>query len=478
MFVAREKELKKLNSLLIRKKSSFLAIYGRRRVGKTEIVRYFCEQNNIKKVEFAGRVDQNRTQQLKAFESKLKRVYGVKSDERIKDWNDAFYLLISYLETFNKKEKIVVFLDELPWMDTAKSGFLGELADFWNDFCSQRTNIILIVCGSAASYMMKKVIHNRGALHGRLTDIMPMEQFDLNATKKMLEVQGCKYSDKSIVDTYMVLGGVAKYLESINCSLTQTQSIDSLCFKKDALLKYEYEALFSSLFNDSKTHYSVMDALSSKWTGHTQKELAILVGVSSTYIKKPLEELLSSGFITATTKFKQNKREILYRATDCFSYFHNKWMSGKNKNWNSIVNSQSYRSWAGFAFENICYMHSEHIKKVLGISGVETQSHYWNYVADKKTEKGVQIDMMLEHTNGSNNIDIIECKYYNQEFTITKAYRDDLVRKIEVFNEQTKFRYNIRLIFITSFGMVKNEYYNEMVNVDICLSDIIGVELN
>ena len=478
MFVARERELKKLTSLLTRKKSSFLAIYGRRRVGKTETVRYFCEQNNIKRIEFAGRVDQNRTQQLKAFESKLKRVYGAKGEESIKDWNDAFYLLISYLETFNKKEKIVVFLDELPWMDTAKSGFLGELANFWNDFCSQRSNIILIVCGSAASYMMKKVIHNRGALHGRLTDIMPMQQFDLNATKKMLEIQGCKYSDKSIVDTYMVLGGVAKYLESLDCSLTQTQSIESLCFKKDALLKYEYEALFSSLFNDSKTHYAVMDALSSKWTGHTQKELALLGGVSATYIKKPLEELLSSGFITATTKFKQNKREILYRATDSFSYFHNKWMSGKNKNWNSIVNSQSYRSWAGFAFENICHMHSEHIKKLLGISGVETQSHYWNYVADKKSQRGVQIDMMLEHTNGSNNIDIIECKYYNQEFTITKAYRDELVRKIEVFNEQTKFRYTIRLIFISSFGVVKNEYYNEMVNVDICLSDIIGVTLD
>jgi AAA+ ATPase superfamily predicted ATPase len=184
------------------KKSSFLAIYGRRRVGKTEIVRYFCEQNSIRKVEFAGRVDQNRTQQIKAFESKLKKVYGAQGEETIKDWNDAFYLLMSYLETFNKKEKIVVFLDELPWMDTAKSGFLGELADFWNDFCSQRSNILLIVCGSAASYMMKKVIHNRGALHGRLTDIMPMQQFDLNATKKMLEVQGCKYSDKSIVDTW------------------------------------------------------------------------------------------------------------------------------------------------------------------------------------------------------------------------------------------------------------------------------------
>ncbi|SFV58780.1 archaeal ATPase, fused to C-terminal DUF234 domain [hydrothermal vent metagenome] len=476
MFVARENELKKLHLLLKRKKSSFLAIYGRRRVGKTEIVRYFCEQNKISKVEFAGRVDQNKRQQLKAFESKLKRVYGVQSREPIKDWNDAFYLLMEYLERFSKKEKIVVFIDELPWIDTAKSGFLGELADFWNDFCTQRDNIILIVCGSSASYMLKKVIHNRGALHGRLTDIMPLQQFDLNATKKMLEAQGCRYADKSIVDTYMALGGVAKYLDSLDCSSTPTEAIDSLCFKKDALLKYEYEALFASLFNNSKTHYKIMNALSSKWTGHTQKELSTLSGVSSAYIKKPLKELLASGFISATTKFNQTKRDILYRATDSFSYFHNKWMRGNNRSWNRIVNSQSYRSWAGFAFENICHMHSEHIKKILGISGVETQSHYWNYIPNNKS-RGVQIDMMLEHTNGSNNIDIIECKYHNQVFTITKAYREALIKKIEIFNEQTKFRYNIRLIFITAFGMVKNEYYNEIVSLDIELSEVIGVEL-
>lgn len=327
--------------------------------------------------------------------------------------------------------------------------------------------------------MMKKVINNRGALHGRLTDIIPMQQFDLNATKKMLEVQGCRYSNKSIVDSYMVLEGVAKYLESLDCSLTPTGGIESLCFKKDALLKYEYEALFSSLFNNSKTHYRIMDALSSKWTGYTQKELSALAGVSSVYIKKPLEELLASGFITATIKFNQTKRDMLYRATDCFSYFHNKWIKGKgNVKWDSVVNSQAYRSWAGFAFENICHIHSEHIKKILGISGVETQSHYWSYISKDKSQKGSQIDIMLEHTNGSNNIDIIECKYYNREFSITKAYKEELIRKIETFNEQTKYRYNIRLIFITSFGMVKNEYYNEMVSLDICLEDIIELGLS
>ena len=173
MFVARENELARLTALFEREKSSFMAIYGRRRIGKTELVRHFCRLNDIHKIEFSGKVDHSRKQQIKSFVSKIKRVYPTNS--KVTDWNDAFFLLIEYIETLDENKKIVVFLDELPWLDTAKSGFIGELSDFWNDFCSQRKNIILIVCGSAASYMLKKVIHNRGSLHGRLTDILLMK---------------------------------------------------------------------------------------------------------------------------------------------------------------------------------------------------------------------------------------------------------------------------------------------------------------
>jgi DNA-binding HxlR family transcriptional regulator len=271
----------------------------------------------------------------------------------------------------------------------------------------------------------------------------------------------------------MALGGVAKYIESINCNITFGESIEELCFKEDGLLKYEYEELFSSLFVSSKTHYEVMNYLSSKWTGYTQKELSKLTKISPSYLKVPLQELLASGFISKTTKFNQKKRDVIYRATDCFSYFHHKWMSENQNSWNKIVSTQSYKSWSGFAFENICHMHIPHIKQLLGISGVDTQTHYWSYAPKDKSEKGSQIDMLIEHTNGSNNIDIIECKYYKEAFTITKSYKEDLVRKIEVFNKQTKFKYNIRLIFISSFGVEKNEYYNEIVNLDIKISDIL-----
>jgi len=476
MFVARKPELNKLKKLADKPQSSFLVVYGRRRIGKTETIRHFCHINKIAKFEYSGKVDQSKSQLIKSFVRYIDRLSGKKTKHSVKDWNSAFYLLTDYLNAQDPNKKIFVFFDELPWIDTAKSGFLGELAEFWNNFCSQQQNIILVVCGSAASYMLKNIIHNHGSLHGRITDIMPMQQFDLSACKQMLLAQGCKYSDKTIVDTYMVLGGVAKYLESLDCHLTPAQSIDGLCFQNDGLLKSEYQDLFASLFRDSQVHYRIMNALANKWTGYTQKNLAKLAKVSSPYLKKPLQELLTSGFIGATTKFRQTKRDVIYRASDCFSYFYNKWMKGSNiSNWNHTVNTQSYKSWAGFAFENICHMHSQQIKTVLGISGVPTNSHYWQYVAKNPLENGAQIDLILEHCNGSNNIDIIECKYYNEVYSINKNYKQELQNKINVFNQQTKKKYNIRLIFITIHGMVKNEYYNELVSQDICIADIINV---
>jgi hypothetical protein len=218
-----------------------------------------------------------------------------------------------------------------------------------------------------------------------------------------------------------------------------------------------------------------MSKLSVKWSGWTQKELAKLVKISSGSMKKPLDELYTSGFISKTTKFENVKKEVIYRATDCFSYFHNKWIKGSSKgaDWNQISTTQSYKSWSGFAFENICHMHTEQIKKLLGINGVPTQTHYWNY--KEEGQIGTQIDMLLEHTNGSKNIDIIECKYYNGKFVIDKNYKENLQQKINIFNKETGYKYNIRLIMITSNGVEKNEHYGDVVNMSFELGDIFNI---
>lgn len=471
MFVGRQKELDRLSSLLRLSSSSFVAVYGRRRIGKTEMVRYFSATNNLFALEFTGKKDAAKRNQIASFLRIIEEKFNVQK-QKATDWAEAFEILKTHLQAIEDRSKKVIFVDELPWLDSAKSGFLDELAYFWNNHLSVRQDIILIVCGSAASYMIKKVIHNIGPLHGRLTEIIPLKQFDLFETKELLMALGCRYSDTATAAIYMAFGGVAKYLSAISPSKTPIQNIQELCFGESGFLKNEYKDLFTSLFSHAKTHYAIMNHLSSKWSGMTQKELATKVGISEGSIKEPIEELLASGFISKTPKFGQTKRDIIYRATDCFSYFHHKWMKeAKVDDFGAIATSQSYKSWSGFAFENLCHMHIEAIKGVLGISGVPTQTHYWSYAGDGG--KGAQIDMLIEHTNGSKNIDIIECKYYDGVFGITKEYKEALQHKINTFNEQTKNRYNIRLIMITSEGLEQNQHANDIVNLSLTLSDII-----
>lgn len=473
MFIGREKELKELANTINLATSSFIAVYGRRRIGKTEMIRQFCKINNLFSLEFTGKRGARKQNQIASFLTIVAKRFQLPK-QQAKEWLEAFEILQEQLDTMQDGNRKVIFVDELPWFDSSKSGFLDELAYFWNNYLSKRDDIILIVCGSAASYMLKKVIHNIGPLHGRLTQIIPLKQFDLKQTKELLKAKGCNYSDKAIADIYMVFGGVAKYLTALSSDKTPVQNIDAICFSENGLLRNEYKDLFSSLFNNAKSHYIIMNQLSLKWSGYTQKELSQKVGISEGSIKEPLEELLASGFISKTTKFGQIKREVIYRTTDCFSYFYQKWLKdAKINDFVALSTTQGFKIWSGFAFENLCHVHIDVIKARLGIAGVPTQTHYWSYKSDD-IAKGAQIDMLLEHTNGSKNIDIIECKYYNGLFSITKEYKEELQNKMNIFNEQTKNKYNIRLIMITSQGLEKNQYASDIVNVSITLSELCG----
>lgn len=474
MFIGRDEELKILNRQMKRDQSSFVAVYGRRRIGKTEMVRYFINQNNNTSIEFTGVYGASKQTQLDNMIRKIQKASAgvIKPSLKIKEWSEVFFLLEDYIEILDVGKKII-FIDEFPWLDTHKSGFLGAFSYFWNVFCTRRDDIVLIICGSAASYIINKVIKNNKTLHNRITAKINMQQFNLAQTKELLIKNGCRYSDKSIVDTYITLGGVAKYLTDIDCTKQQIENIHYACFTKNGLLTTEYNDLYESLFKNHQVHYKIMDLLTNKWNGFTQKEIINAVHPSSA-VKNSLDELELSGFITSITKFGQLKRERVYRATDCFSFFYNKWMkNNKNESWDNIAISQQYKIWSGFAFENICHMHSYEIKKTLDIGGVPSLTHYWNYIPKNKDEKGAQIDMMIEYTNGSKDIDIIECKYTNSTFVITKSYYEQLKSKISIFNTQTNNKYNIRLIFVTTNGVEENEYYNEIVQKQITISEFL-----
>ncbi|MEA2049843.1 MAG: ATP-binding protein [Campylobacterota bacterium] len=479
MFVARENEIKKLDSLLQADKSSLCVVYGRRRIGKTETIRYFIKSNELQALEITGVYKEARKNQIKSFLRAVDKFSSTTQRTTIFasiDWSDAFFMLEDVIEKHNVQSKKVIFLDEFPWLDSPKSGFFEAFSHFWNNFCSKRDDIIVIVCGSAASYMMNKIIKNKKTLHNRVTQKISIDPFDLKDTKKLIDSKGCHYSDKSIIDLYMVFGGVAKYIDDVDCTKTPHENIQNMCFSKDGILMDEYEDLYESLFERATVHRKVMNLLSSKWSGYTQKQIALLLKTSASSVTIPLKELELSGFISSTPKFGQKVRDKIFRATDSFSYFHNKWMKGSTKSFNDIFKTQSYKSWAGFAFENICHIHKDKIKSILGISGVATQTHYWNYENEDQSQNGAQIDMLLEYVDGSKNIDIVECKYYSSQYTIDKEYKNKLLNKIDSFNKATNYKYNIRLIFITSNGVVKNQYYNEIINKDITIDELFDTK--
>ena len=476
MFVAREKELETLSSLLHRKSSSFAVVYGRRRIGKTETIRHFIKKHSLAGIEITGVYGATKATQIKSFVRKIERgsQNQVVAQGKIKEWQDVFFLLQDYIETLSYDKK-VVFLDELPWLDTHRSGFISAFSEFWNDFCTRRSDVILIVCGSATSYMMNKIVKNKKTLHNRVTHKLSMYPFKLPATKMLLQANNCSYTNKSIVDTYIALGGVAKYLSDMDNTKHQTENINYHCFDMNGLLVNEYQEIYESLFKNYQWHYRVMNLLSTKWSGYTQKEIAERLKSSASYVKIILEELELSGFITSSTCLGMMKRNKIFRATDPFSFFYNKWMkNNQGINWAAIAVSQQYKTWSGFAFENICHIHTDEIKSALGISGVNTQTHYWSCKQSELNDKGAQIDMLLEYTDGSRNIDIIECKYCDDKFTITKKYYHELREKIDIFNRQTKSKYNIRLIFLTMSGVLRNEYYHDIVDKEVTIDTIMS----
>ncbi len=453
-----------------------VVVYGRRRIGKTETIRHFITTHNLKALEVAGVSGAIKKVQIKSFLRKIKLFANSNLIDNIKidDWNDIFYSLEIVINNLNIEEKKLIFIDEFPWFDTQKSGFLEAFCEFWNSFCTKRDDIIVIVCGSAASYMINKIIRNKKTLHGRVTHKINMEQFKLKDTKELLLSKGCNWSNKAIVDTYIAFGGIAKYLKDSDCSLTPQDNINHLCFDRDGLLVDEYEDLFESLFHRATMHRRLMDILSKKWSGYTQVQLAKMLKCTSSSIAIPLKELEVSGFLISVEKLGQTRRDKIFRNVDCFSYFYHKWMKNNlNNNWLNTANTQAFKIWSGIAFENICHIHIKEIKNKLGISGVDTSTHYWNYKCNKEeNENGAQIDMIIEHKNGSNNLDIIECKYHKEKYTITDSYYNDLRQKISIFDRQTKNKYNIRVIFISSYGVEENTYYNDIVNLQLTLNDL------
>jgi AAA+ ATPase superfamily predicted ATPase len=450
-------EIQHLTKLIEKDSSSFLAVYGRRRIGKTYLIRQVYQKQLV--FECSGLHESDLAQQLENFGLTLAQTAQIKQPYLPKTWLQAFSLLSDYLKSLPTADKKVIFLDEIAWFETPRSGFLAALDNFWNQFCSKRDDIILVICGSAASWIIDKVINNRGGLHNRITDHIQLMPFTLKETKEFLEMNRVQLTLKDIAQLYMCVGGVPYYLKDIQAGRSVPQLLDDLFFTAQASLKNEFRNLYAALFKNSDLHVKVVKALASKNKGLTRKEIIEESGIASGgTLSILLEELIACGFIKVIFPISNAKDNALYRLVDEYSIFYFKFLENNRTttSWLQLTNKASFKIWSGYAFENLCFKHVYQIKKALEISGIISNEYSWVQRGDKN-EKGTQIDFIIDRDD--NCMNLLELKYYDSTFEVTKAYAEQLREKASIFKAKTKTKKNIFITLLTLFGAKKNEYY-------------------
>ena len=467
--VGREEETARLKLLLTTKESEFLTVVGRRRVGKTYLIRETYKNELI--FELTGIQNASTEEQLSNFHFALRQYFKNFDTDRpkAKNWIEAFQLLIEELKRSKSKKKRVLFIDELPWLATARSGFLKGLSFFWNSWAS-KANIILATCGSAASWMIQKVILNKGGLHNRVTAQLTLEPFTLKESLTYLKSRGVKLDRYQMAQLYMVIGGIPYYLKQVPPGKSVPQIVSTLLFSKTALLRNEFDNLYQSLFSNYQKYIDIVEACYSKWKGITHSELSQLTGFpTGGSLTRMVHELEVSGFLHLSQPYGKRRKDILIRLVDEFSIFYLKYKKGtRSSNWSTISKTQSFKSWQGFAFENLCLKHIHQIKTALGISGVAT-SPYSLVQKGKGKTKGTQIDIIIDRNDEV--INICEAKFYNSPFTIDKAYAEILQHKKDVLQSKLPLSKVPHLTMITTYGIKENKY-SGMVDSSITLKEL------
>ena len=466
--IGRDKEKEELNQCLSSKRPEFLAVYGRRRVGKTFLIREHCKKHIV--FSLSGAVNTPIKRQLSNFTEALEDYSGI-STAAAKDWFDAFRLLKKYLQGLGGRRKKVIFIDELPWLATQKSGFLPALDHFWNTFASAREDMLLIICGSATSWIMDNVIKNRGGLHNRVTRQMWIVPFSLGECESFYKNNEIELNRNQIAELYMIFGGIPYYMNYIGKGLSPEQNVDNVFFEKNAPLKNEYENLYSALFKNPGHHLRIIESLSKSQSGMTQKELWEDMKVSpGGSLAKALNELEQCGFIRRYREFTKRKNGHYYQVSDFFTIFYLKHMRNQagqgGKYWQSRSNSGGRNAWNGFAFERVCTAHVKQIKQKLGIAGVSTEVFAWR---SKHAVPGVQIDLIINRNDGI--INLCEMKYTSKPFLIDAAYDLDLMRKREIFREETATKKALHITMVTSNGLAPGSYMGT-VQAQVLLDDL------
>lgn len=467
--------------LLASPKAELVVIYGRRRVGKTFLVRQTFSRGPGRYFEMVGRFDATLQEHLRIFAASLAAFEGGPPPAPPRSWHEAFKMLRAAIaakpaQKPKRGRKTVLFFDELPWIDTHRSGALRELEHFWNAWAVTRDDLVLIVCGSAGSWMLQKIVHAKGGLstvgghdarHDRLTETVRLAPFSLAEIDRFLAERKVGYGHRDVLELAMIFGGVPHYVDHVARGESVAQLVDRVILAKDAPLANELDRIFPSLFGDDPKYLAVVRALAKRRSGLSRNALLDAVALpSGGGVSVILENLEQAGFVTRVIPFGRTSRDRLFRISDAFTLFHLAWLDHERpKSWQHVRRSQRWEAWSGRAFEALCLDNVDAIARALGISGVETHASAWQ-------APGAQIDLLVDRAD--NVISVCEMKLTDGPFTITKRYAEDLRRKLSVFRERTGTKKAVQLVMVTSHGLIRNAHAEALVDRTVTMDALFA----
>lgn len=479
--IGRRKEIFLLEQVQRSKNAEFIAIYGRRRVGKTFLIQQCLSKKEVY-LECTGLKDGNMQDQLTNFIKSFQIIFHPHLSLAVpKNWREAFELFTQEIKQIPKSKKIIFFLDEIPWLATKKSKLLQNLDYFWNTQWSKMPNFKLIVCGSAASWMLSKLVNAKGGLHNRLTKTILLEPFTLSETREYLRSKNIHLSEKQVLDIYMVFGGIPYYLNQLHRSKSISQNINDICFKKDGLLYSEFPRLFKSLFDAADLNLMIIREIAMHRYGTSFKDLVKKIGkTAGGRCSERLSELEAAGFIQKFLPYGRKRRDHYYKVIDEYTMFYLRWIdeiaNGKevpksSNYWVQISNMSTWQSWAGYTFEGVCQKHADNIVRKLKLDAVGCLIGSWKYIPPyHQKEDGAQIGLLFDRQDGA--ISICEIKYSSKVFNLDKDYAKKLLQKIDVFQKQTKTKKQLFLVFVTTLGLKRNVWSEDLVHDVVALEDL------
>lgn len=450
-------------------RSEFVVVYGRRRIGKTFLVRRFFKDNYA--FSFVGKHEMRREQQLAEFAKELMCYSHSTFVPHLKNWTEAFDALQRLLETYNIPGKKVVFFDEMPWMDTPKSDFVSALENFWNGWANMRDDIVLVACGSATSWMVDKLLHNQGGLFNRITQKLYLRPFKLREMEQYLDEKHFGWNRYQIAQCYMILGGIPFYLTLLNPKLSLLSNIDELFFADaHAMLRTEYNELYSTLFKRPDNYLAVIRMLTERKEGFTRKEISEKTKLGGAALSKILSDLEQCDFIFSYARYGNAKNNAIYRIKDFYTLFYYKYVNGidtkDSLRWTHLSSTPQVSSWQGFSFELLCLLHLDEIKKALGIDRILNDASAWR---SRQPEQNTQIDLVIERAD--HNINLCEMKFSSGMYAIDKGYEQKLRERMSIFQAETMTRCSTRITLVTTYGVLQNKH-SGIVNDEVLLDDL------